>query len=349
MWARAAVAFGLAVGGGAAAAQDYPSRPITMLVAFPAGGYADAFARVVADRLSDKLHQSVVVENRGGASGNIGAASVAHANPDGYTLLVTTASIAVNETYYKAKNYVASDLRAIAIPAGAPETLSVNPNDPAKTLGELIASAREKPFDYASPGVGTSSHVVAAYFFKELAQIAPVPGRSARGQRRDGRARPRAGRDLAGLRGPAAIACGPRPGRLERQAGAGVFRYSDLRRGRLSPGRHQLGRRVRAGQGRRCDRRQAERGDQRDRGRARDRGEAADLQHADERAQPRRHRELLPRRSRQMGQDGRDDRDRGEVTPSRHCERSEAISLHLRTRKRRRLAWSAFGLRANDR
>ena len=155
-------------------AQDYPSRPITMLVAFPAGGYADAFARVVADRLSDKLHQSVVVENRGGASGNIGAASVAHANPDGYTLLVTTASIAVNETYYKAKNYVASDLRAIAIPAGAPETLSVNPNDPAKTLGELIASAREKPFDYASPGVGTSSHVVAAYFFKELAKIEPV-------------------------------------------------------------------------------------------------------------------------------------------------------------------------------
>ena len=175
MWLRTgAIALGLALAGGPAAAQEYPARPITMLVAFPAGGYADAFARVVADRLSDKLHQSVVVENRGGASGNIGAASVAHANPDGYTLLVTTASIAVNETYYKAKNYVASDLRAIAIPAGAPETLSVNPNDPAKTLGELIASAREKPFDYASPGVGTSSHVVAAYFFKELAKIEPV-------------------------------------------------------------------------------------------------------------------------------------------------------------------------------
>ena len=160
--------------GATAAAQEYPARPITIVVAFPAGGYADSFGRIVADRLGDKLHQSVVVENRGGAGGNIGAASVAHANPDGYMLLVTTASIAVNETYYKSKNYAASDLRAIAIPAGAPETLSVNPNDPARTLGDLIASARQKPFDYASPGIGTSSHVAAAYFFKELAKIEPV-------------------------------------------------------------------------------------------------------------------------------------------------------------------------------
>jgi len=177
MLARA-VAVGLALGfafaAGPAAAQDYPSRPITIVVAFPAGGYADSFARIVADRLGDKLHQSVVVENRSGAGGNIGAASVAHANADGYTLLVTTASIAVNETYYKSKNYAASDLRAIAIPAGAPETLSVAPSDPAKTLGDLVASAREKPFDYASPGIGTSSHVAAAYFFKELAKIDPV-------------------------------------------------------------------------------------------------------------------------------------------------------------------------------
>jgi tripartite-type tricarboxylate transporter receptor subunit TctC len=172
---RTGIAAALAVlAAGPAAAQDYPARPITIVVAFPAGGYADSFARIIGDRLGDKLHQSVVVENRGGGGGNIGAASVAHANPDGYTLLVTTASIAVNETYYKSKNYAATDLRAIAIPAGAPETLSVNPNDPAKTLAELLASAREKPFDYASPGVGTSSHVAAAYFFKELARIEPV-------------------------------------------------------------------------------------------------------------------------------------------------------------------------------
>ena len=170
----AAIALGLALAGGPVAAQEYPARPITIVVAFPAGGYADSFARIVGDRLAEKLHQSVVVENRGGGGGNIGAATVAHANPDGHTLLVTTASIAVNETYYKSKSYAASDLRAIAIPAGAPETLSVNPNDPAKTLAELVASAREKPFDYASPGIGTSSHVAAAYFFKELAKIEPV-------------------------------------------------------------------------------------------------------------------------------------------------------------------------------
>jgi len=172
--ARAGLALVCALLAGGAVAQEYPSRPITIVVAFPAGGFADSFARIIGDRLSEKLHQSVVVENRGGGGGNIAAALVAHANPDGYTLLATTASIAVNETYYKSKNYVAADLRAIAIPAGAPETLSVGPNDSAKTLADVVASGREKPFDYASPGIGTSSHVAAAYFFKELAKIEPV-------------------------------------------------------------------------------------------------------------------------------------------------------------------------------
>ncbi|HUI98291.1 MAG TPA: tripartite tricarboxylate transporter substrate-binding protein [Xanthobacteraceae bacterium] len=159
---------------GPARADDFPTRPITVVVAFPAGGYADSFARILGDRLGARLGQTVVIENRGGAGGNIGAASVAHATPDGYTLLVTTASIAVNETYYKTKSYAAADLKAIAIPAGAPESLCVNPADPAKTLGDLVASARDKQLDYASPGVGTSSHVAAAYFFKELAKVDPV-------------------------------------------------------------------------------------------------------------------------------------------------------------------------------
>jgi len=157
-----------------AAAQAYPSRTITLVVAFPAGGYADSFARIIGDRLSAKLGQPVVIENRGGAGGNIGAASVAHASADGYTLLATTASIAVNETYYKTKSYSASELRAIALPAGAAETLAVLPNDAAKTLADLVAAGRTKPFDYASPGVGTSSHVAAAFFFKMLAKIEPL-------------------------------------------------------------------------------------------------------------------------------------------------------------------------------
>ena len=157
-----------------AAAQTYPSRTITLVVAFPAGGYADSFARIIGDRLSAKLGQPVVIENRGGAGGNIGAATVAHAAADGYTLLATTASIAVNETYYKNKSYSAAELRAIALPAGAPETLSALPNDGAKTLADLVQAGRTKPFDYASPGTGTSSHVAAAYFFKMLAKIEPL-------------------------------------------------------------------------------------------------------------------------------------------------------------------------------
>ena len=177
MLAGRAVVLMLALAGIAtapAAAQTYPSRTITLVVAFPAGGYADSFARIIGDRLSAKLGQPVVIENRGGAGGNIGAATVAHAAADGYTLLATTASIAVNETYYKNKNYSASELRAIALPAGAPETLSVLPNDPARTLADLVQAGRTKPFDYASPGVGTSSHVAAAYFFKVLAKIEPL-------------------------------------------------------------------------------------------------------------------------------------------------------------------------------
>jgi tripartite-type tricarboxylate transporter receptor subunit TctC len=157
-----------------AAAQTWPGRTITIVVAFPAGGYADSFARIVGERLGAKLGQPVVIENRGGAGGNIGAANVAHATADGYTLLATTASIAVNETYYKNKSYSAADLRAIALPAGAPETLSVLPSHPAKNLADLVQAARTKPFDYGSPGIGTSSHVAAAYFFKVLAKIEPV-------------------------------------------------------------------------------------------------------------------------------------------------------------------------------
>jgi tripartite-type tricarboxylate transporter receptor subunit TctC len=99
---------------------------------------------------------------------------VAHAPPDGYTLLVTTSSVAVNETYYKKKLFAAADLKAVAIAAGAPETLSVNPTDPAKTLADVVLAGRTKPFDYASAGVGTASHVAAAYFFKILAKIDPV-------------------------------------------------------------------------------------------------------------------------------------------------------------------------------
>ena len=174
-WYRAAaLLFAAAAFARPAAAQDFPTRPITMIVAFSAGGYADSFARIVGARLGERLGQNVVIENHGGGGGNIAGANVAHAPPDGYTLLVTTSSVAVNETYYKKKLFAAADLKAVAIPAGAPETLSVKPTDPAKTLADVVQAGRAKPFDYASAGVGTASHVAAAYFFKVLAKIDPV-------------------------------------------------------------------------------------------------------------------------------------------------------------------------------
>ena len=175
-WFRVAViALGLAASSPRpSAADEFPGRPITFVVAFAAGGYADSVARIIGARLAERIGQNVVIENRGGAGGNIAGAAVAHAAPDGYTLLVTTSSVAVNDAYYKNKVFSVSDLKAIAIAGGAPETLSVKPDHPAKTLADLIASAKGRSIDYASAGVGTSSHVAAAYFFKEFAKIDTV-------------------------------------------------------------------------------------------------------------------------------------------------------------------------------
>lgn len=156
-------------------AQDnYPSRPITLVVGFASGGFADALARLVGTKLSERLGQSVVIENRAGASGNIAAAMVAKAPADGATVLVTTTGIAFYEALTKNKTFGLSDLKVVAIPAWAPETLSVGPNYPARTLAELIRSGQSKSISFATPGLGTASHIAAAYFFKNLAKIETV-------------------------------------------------------------------------------------------------------------------------------------------------------------------------------
>jgi tripartite-type tricarboxylate transporter receptor subunit TctC len=157
-----------------ATAQDYPTRQITMVVAFAAGGFADGVARVLAAKLGERLGQNIVIENRGGGGGNIGAAAVAKAQPDGHTLLVTTTGLAINETITKEKGFALDDLKVVAIPAWAPETLSVHPTSPAKTLADLIAIAKTKPINFGSPGVGTSGHIANAYLFKELAKVEAV-------------------------------------------------------------------------------------------------------------------------------------------------------------------------------
>jgi tripartite-type tricarboxylate transporter receptor subunit TctC len=150
-------------------AQTFPTQTITFQVAFAAGGIADVVARLVGQKLSERLAHTVVVENRGGAGGNLAAKAVSGAAPDGHTILATTTSLAVNETATRHKGFSADDLRAVAIVAFSPDVLAVHPSNPAKDLREFIKSG--KSFTYGSAGVGTGPHIGAEYFFREVAKV----------------------------------------------------------------------------------------------------------------------------------------------------------------------------------
>ena len=154
-----------------AGAQTYPARDITFVVAFAPGGVADTLARFVGKGLSERLGRTVVVENRGGAGGNIAAAAVARAAPDGYTLLVTTTAVAINETLRPNKGFAASDLKPIAIVASSPEALVAGPDNPAASLADFLKAAKGKNITFGSAGAGSGSHIAAEYFFKEIAKI----------------------------------------------------------------------------------------------------------------------------------------------------------------------------------
>ncbi len=155
-------------------AQTYPSQNVNVIVAFAAGGIADALGRLVAQKLSERLSQSVVVENRGGAGGNLAARAVATAAPDGYTLLATTTALAVNDTASKKRGYNTEDLRPVAIVAISPDVLAIHPSNPAKDLKEFVANGKKVRFSYASAGVGTAPHIGAEYLFKEVAKVQSV-------------------------------------------------------------------------------------------------------------------------------------------------------------------------------
>lgn len=152
-------------------AADYPAGKITLVVAFAPGGVADTVGRFLAQGLSERLKQNVVVENRGGAGGNIAAGLVAHAAPDGYTLLVTTTALAINETLRDTKQFSASELKTVAIAASSPESLITSPSNPANNLAELVKAAKDKPITFGSAGVGSGSHIEAEYFFKVIAKV----------------------------------------------------------------------------------------------------------------------------------------------------------------------------------
>jgi tripartite-type tricarboxylate transporter receptor subunit TctC len=149
---------------GAAAAQNYPSRPIRLIVPYPAGGPTDVVARIVANGLSAKLKQSVVVENRpGGAAGTVGGRIVVSADPDGYTLLVSqVGSLTIAPSLYKLDYDTLRDLVPIATVAVSPEILTVNPAVPANSLAEFVAYAKANPgkLNFGSPGTGTLPHII---------------------------------------------------------------------------------------------------------------------------------------------------------------------------------------------
>ena len=156
---------------GPARAQPALPGKITLIVAFAPGGIADTLARMIGQGLGERLHQTVVVENRGGAGGNIAASFVARSPADGATLLATTTAIAINETLFANKDYSASDFKTIAIAASSPEALVTGQSNPAGSLTELMKSADGKTINFAVPGVGTGSHIEAEYFFKFLAKV----------------------------------------------------------------------------------------------------------------------------------------------------------------------------------
>jgi tripartite-type tricarboxylate transporter receptor subunit TctC len=174
MMARCALAvlviLALACGTKPSGAQTVPAGKITIVVAFAPGGFADTMARLVAQGLGERLHQTIIVENRAGGGGNIAASVVAHAAADGTTLLATTTALAINDTLAANKQFSASDLKTVAIVTSSPEALLTSPSNPADSLPAFIKGMNGKVINFATAGVGTGSHIEAEYFFKILAK-----------------------------------------------------------------------------------------------------------------------------------------------------------------------------------
>lgn len=154
-------------------AQTYPSSPVRVIVGFPAGGGLDFVTRVIAQWLSERLGEAFVVENRGGAAGNIATEMVVRAPADGYTLLVAVPGNAINATFYTHLNFnFLTDIAPVASMVRSPLIMVVNPAFPAKSLPEFIAYAKAHPgkLNYGSPGTGSSLHL-ATELFKIMAGI----------------------------------------------------------------------------------------------------------------------------------------------------------------------------------
>src|SRR6476660_9962656 len=156
-----------------AAAQDFPTKPIKLIVPFPAGGPNDIIARVVGQRMSEITKQPIIIDNRGGQGGVLGTDAVAKAVPDGYTIgIVSASSLVINPTLEKVPYDVAKDFAPVTLVTTVPEMLVVASNVAARDMGELVALARSQPgkLNFASAGVGGLPHL-AGELFKLTARI----------------------------------------------------------------------------------------------------------------------------------------------------------------------------------
>jgi tripartite-type tricarboxylate transporter receptor subunit TctC len=167
-----------------ALAQSYPDKPIRLMAPFPAGGLADVLARAVGDELSKSLGQPVIVENRTGAGGNIGADAVARAEPDGYTLLMSSAGIlSINQFLYKSMPFdPATAFAPVSLVADMPMLLVVHPKVGVQSVKEFVDLARAQPgkLNFGSPGIGTTGHLGLALFMHVAnVKLTHVPYRGA--------------------------------------------------------------------------------------------------------------------------------------------------------------------------
>jgi len=153
----------VSAGAAPAAAQTYPSRPITLVVPFPPGGSATIIARIIADKMSEGLGQQIVIDNRGGAGGSIAARQVAKSAPDGATLLLAfTGTLAVSPLIFVNVGYdPRKDFAGIGLIGMAPSVLAVHPSVPARSVADLVGIAKAEPgkIQYGSPGIGTTNHL----------------------------------------------------------------------------------------------------------------------------------------------------------------------------------------------
>lgn len=165
-----------------AQAQNWPERPLRLVVPFPPGGLIDNMARLVAPRLAQELGQPVVIDNKPGAGGNLGAAEAARAAPDGYTLLMASPPLTISPALYAKLPYKPEQIAPLALLGRVPNVLMVNPSSNINTVAELTAQAKAKPgqLNYASNGQGTSLHLSAELYKSQAAVfVTHIPYRGA--------------------------------------------------------------------------------------------------------------------------------------------------------------------------